>query len=166
MNLQLLWWTSDKREITVGGRSAESMRFARRNGMCVVTDQSFSPYITIRVTTGRASLCAEGQGRPNSRLRTWPPRESGHLRHTHQGFARTPPGPEDWVGPCIGFSVAYSETHELLFLATAQRIADYAIKNLPNDSVPWYDFDDEGVHFRNGILRQPRLSREGYCVSP
>jgi unsaturated chondroitin disaccharide hydrolase len=48
-----------------------------------------------------------------------------------------------------GFSVAYSETHEPLFLATAQRIADYAIKNLPSDFIPSYDFDDEGVHFRN-----------------
>jgi unsaturated chondroitin disaccharide hydrolase len=41
------------------------------------------------------------------------------------------------------------ETHEPVFLSTAERIADYSLENLPSDLVPWYDFDDQGVHFRN-----------------
>jgi len=44
-----------------------------------------------------------------------------------------------------GFSIAYNATKEKIFLDTAKKLADYFIKNLPADFVPYWDFDDSNI---------------------
>jgi hypothetical protein len=44
-----------------------------------------------------------------------------------------------------GFALAYRSSHDLRFLHTAQRVADYYIANLPSDYVPYWDFQAPGI---------------------
>lgn len=44
-----------------------------------------------------------------------------------------------------GFTLAYNATKNKMFLDTAKRLADYFIKNLPNDLIPYWDLDDPDI---------------------
>ena len=149
MNLQLLWWASDKtgdkrwRDIGRQHSIRTAQWFVRADGS-VIQSVHYNPgdnrqSFTLRGGAREAELPLANASAPGEWV----------FAHTHQGFAADTAWSRGLGWAMYGFSVAYSETHEPLFLATAQRIADYAIRNLPDDSVPWYDFDDEGVHFRN-----------------
>jgi hypothetical protein len=149
MNLQLLWWASDK---TGDNRWKEiGRKHALRTAQWYVrADGSVFQSVHYNPGDNRQSFTLRGGAREadlplanTAALGEWA------FAHTHQGFGADTTWSRGLSWALYGFSAAYSETHEPVFLATAQRIADYAIKNLPSDSVPWYDFDDEGVHFRN-----------------
>jgi unsaturated chondroitin disaccharide hydrolase len=149
MNLQLLWWASDRtgdekwRELGKKHALRAAEWFVRPDG---------SVFQSVHYNPGndRQDFQLHGGGR-DVELKLENSAAAGEwiFAHTHQGYGPDTTWSRGLGWALYGFSTASSETHEPVFLGTAQRIADYALENLPSDSVPWYDFDDEGVHYRN-----------------
>ena len=149
MNLQLLWWvsnsTGDKRWEEIGKRHAlrTAEWYVRPDGS-VIQSIHYNPGdsrqdSTLRGGAQQADLLLGNKSAPGEWV----------FAHTHQGYGADTTWSRGAAWAVYGFSAAYAETQEPVFLLTAQRVADYAVKNLPGDFVPWYDFDDQGVHFRN-----------------
>lgn len=69
--------------------------------------------------------------------------ESGDVlwRGTVQGLSDTSTWARGQAWGIYGFTVAYRETGEPLFLETACRVADAFLERLPDDWVPCWDFD-------------------------
>ena len=63
----------------------------------------------------------------------------------HGGNSRWARG-HSWV--MDGFVDAYIVSKKQEYLDVLRRSADWMIKNLPPDMVPWYDYDDQAVFFR------------------
>ena len=150
MNLQLLWWvwkqTGEEKWKDIG------LNHALRTADWIVRSDG-SAFQSVHYNPGddRQSFELRG-GAPSVVDVTWkndvPPGQPIFL-HTHQGFTADTSWSRGQAWALYGFAAGYEATQDERLLKTAQRIANYIIGELPEDGVPWYDFYDEGVLFRN-----------------
>ena len=70
--------------------------------------------------------------------------ETGEIIHkkTAQGYSNTSCWSRGQAWGMYGFIIAYKSTKEKKFLKTAERLSEYFICNLPQDHVPYWDFND------------------------
>jgi unsaturated chondroitin disaccharide hydrolase len=68
-------------------------------------------------------------------------------RHTHQGYAHESAWSRGQSWGLYGFTMTYRETGEQKFLDQARAIADFILnhKNLPEDMVPYWDYDAPNI---------------------
>ncbi|WP_372743934.1 glycoside hydrolase family 88 protein [Lutibacter sp.] len=65
--------------------------------------------------------------------------------YTHQGYANESMWARGQTWGIYGFSIAYRETEAQEFLDTAIKLAEHYIKRLPEDGIPFWDFDDPKI---------------------
>ena len=64
---------------------------------------------------------------------------------THQGYADDSLWARGQAWGIYGFTMCYRETGKVEFMETAIKLADAYIKNLPNDLIPYWDFNDPSI---------------------
>ena len=70
---------------------------------------------------------------------------SVNLKRTHQGYSDESTWSRGQSWGLYGYTMMYRETGEQRFLDTALLMADYVIENLPEDYVPYSDFDAPNI---------------------
>jgi unsaturated chondroitin disaccharide hydrolase len=150
MNLEILWWasrqTGDLKWEEIG--KSHALRTAE---WFVRPDGSIIQSVHYNAGDNRQEFRLHGGAPGDTELKLSNSAAPGDwiFAHTHQGFGADTTWSRGTGWAIYGFALAYAETHEPSLLKAAERAADYAIENMPDDSVPWYDLDDQGVHFRN-----------------
>ncbi|MGH7492304.1 MAG: glycoside hydrolase family 88 protein [bacterium] len=119
MNLELLFWASKES----GDRTYSDI--ARRHAEITMKNHFRSDYGTWHVLN-------------------YDPATGAVLdRHTHQGYAHESTWARGQAWALYGFTMVYRETRDRRFLNQAIAIADYILnhRNLPEDKVPYWDFE-------------------------
>ncbi|MBA7567499.1 Unsaturated glucuronyl hydrolase [subsurface metagenome] len=62
-------------------------------------------------------------------------------KYTHQGYSKDSAWSRGQAWALYGFTMTYRETNNAFFLETAVKAADYFIDNLPDDHIPYWDFN-------------------------
>jgi len=64
---------------------------------------------------------------------------------THQGYADSSMWARGQAWGIYGYTMCYRESGKPDFLEAAQKLADVFIKRLPEDGIPYWDFDDPAI---------------------
>jgi len=64
---------------------------------------------------------------------------------THQGYKDSSMWARGQGWAIYGFTTCYRETKDIKYLEFVQKVADAYLKRLPEDYIPYWDFDDPGI---------------------
>ncbi|WP_372936439.1 glycoside hydrolase family 88 protein [Seonamhaeicola sp.] len=65
--------------------------------------------------------------------------------YTHQGYAHESMWARGQGWGVYGFAMAYRETGNKAFLETSEKLANHFLDRLPEDGIPYWDFDDPKI---------------------
>lgn len=88
---------------------------------------------------------------------------------THQGYSDSSMWARGQAWAIYGYTVVYRETHDPKFLEFAQKVTDVYLSRLPDDKIPFWDFDDPAIPNapRDAsaacVVASALLELQGYC---
>jgi unsaturated chondroitin disaccharide hydrolase len=145
MNLQIWWWAAratgnpEWREMGLKHALRSAEWFVRPDGS-VIQSVHYNPGDNRQEFSSAGNkVQLPNQARPGEIV----------FYHTHQGYSADTSWARGTAWALYGLTTAFKETKEARLLKTAERVAAFVLDRLPEDGVAWYDFGDEGVHFRN-----------------